>query len=310
LNRFTKVFLRTILWIVGGLITLILLLIFLIRLPSVQNYLVKEATHYLEQKIGTPVSIGYVNITFPKKIVLERVYFADQNRDTLIAGEKLKVDIDMFKIFQKTIKVQELDLEGITSTIKRDSSGNFNFDYILKAFTSEKKKESVPDTSSSLLFDIGKVNLDRVHFAYTDDMIGLSADVRLNHFDTKVKTFDLEKNMSFNLPKIIINGLIADVKQWSPSTPQTAIKVENLGIANANTSSLLPELATEVIQLTDILVKYNDSSAAIDTKFDIKNLNALVETIDLNKEVVKLKELDLNQSSSHVILSTFGKPVI
>lgn len=301
MNRFTRVFLRTILWIVGVLIALILLLVLLIRLPSVQNYLVNKVTHYLEQKIGTPVSIGYVNITFPKKIVLENVYFEDQHKDTLLAGEKLMVDIDMFKLLNSTVKVQEIDLEGITSSIKRDSLGKFNFDYILDAFPSSDKKTPPKKETTPLIFDIGTINLDRIHFTYTDQLISTSADVKLHHLDTKIKTFDLEKNMSFDLPNINIDGLTAIVKQWESTATDTSSST------NSSPSELLPNIATNTVKLKDILVKYEDAASAIDTKFDIKNLSAKIDKIDLNEEIVRIQELVLGQSDSYVVLNKITK---
>ena len=308
MNKFTRVLLRIFLWIFGSVIALVLLVIFLIRLPSVQNYIAGKVAHYLETKIGTPVNIGYVNITFPKKLVLENIYFEDQSQDTLLSGEKLMVDINMLKILKNTIEIQEIDLEGITAKITRSApDGSFNFDYILKAFTSEKESTpTAPDTASALLFNIDKVNFDRIRFAYKDDMIGTSADIWLNHFDTRIKTFDLKDNMTFDMPKINLEGLTAYVKQWAPSTESTKPSPEDFGItdSSANTTALLPNIGTELIKLKDIFVRYQDVSSAMDTKFDIKNLSANVDLIDLNKEVVRLRELMLDQSDSYV---TFGK---
>ncbi|NGM90819.1 hypothetical protein G5B35_26305, partial [Parapusillimonas sp. SGNA-6] len=71
-----------------------------------------KVTHYLETKIGTPVRIGYINIAFPKKLVLEDIYFEDQSRDTLLAGEKLSVDISMWRLLKNTVAIQEIDLTG------------------------------------------------------------------------------------------------------------------------------------------------------------------------------------------------------
>ena len=307
MNRFARVSLRIILWVFGSVIILLLLLIFLLRLPSVQNYVVGKVTNYLENKIGTPVEIGYINIAFPKKLVLENIYFEDQSRDTLLAGERLLVDINMWKLLDNTIKIQELDLDGITAKINRSApDGDFNFDYIIQAFASEEESTSTADTSSALIFDIDKVNLDRIHFVYHDDMIGTSADIFLGHFDTRIKTFDLTENMSFDLPNIRLEGLNASVKQWAPTTESTAPTAEDFGITDPSTetTSLLPDLATRTIKLKDIFIRYEDSSSAMDTQFDIKNLSANVTEIDLNKEVVRLKELMLDESDSFVI---FGK---
>jgi len=281
-------------------------LIFLIQLPNVQNYLVGKITNYLEQKIGTKVEIGYVNIAFPKKIVLENVYFEDQLKDTLIAGEKLKVDIDMFKLLSNTVKVQEIDLEGITAKINRDSAGVFNFDYILKTFVKENNKET-SNSSTPLIFEIGKVNLDKIRFAYSDEIIATSASIWLNHFETRVKTFDLEKNMSFDLPKITINGLTADIKQWAINESVQEGIVDNFNTNDTTISTLLPNLATENIDLSNIIVKYQEKTSGLDSKFDIKKLSADVNLIDLNQEIVKLKEIKLDQSDSYVIFNKTAK---
>jgi hypothetical protein len=237
--------------------------------------------------------------------VLENIYFEDQSRDTLLAGERLLVDINMLKLLKNTVKIQELDLEGITAKINRSApDGDFNFDYIVQAFSAEEESTADADTTSAMIFDIDKVKLDRIHFVYHDDMIGTSADVSLHHFDTRIKTFDLTENMSFDLPNIRIDGLRAYVKQWAPSTESDAPTAEDFGVtdAEAQTTSLLPDLSTRNIELKNIFVKYEDSSSAMDTQFDIQNLSAGVDEIDLNKEVVRLQELLLNGSESYVIL--------
>lgn len=89
LNRFTRIVLKTLLWIIGGIIGLFILIIFLLRLPTIQNYIAGKVTHYIEGKIGTPVRIGYINIDFPKKLVLENIYLEDQSKDTLVAGKSI-----------------------------------------------------------------------------------------------------------------------------------------------------------------------------------------------------------------------------
>lgn len=306
MNRFTRVFLRTILWIVGVFIAFVLLLVLLIRMPTVQNYIVGKVTNYLEQKIGTPVSIGYVNITFPKKIVLENVYFSDQSRDTLIAGERLMVDIDMFKLFKNTVKIQEIDLEGITSTIKRDSTGKFNFDYIVETFASPEQATTTTD-STQLIFDIGQVTLERIHVDYTDELISTSANIKLKHLDTKVKTFDLSKNMSFNLPNITIDGLSANIKQWEPLSSKEE-NYNTMATQDLPSNSLLPSLGTNTINLSNIFVKYQDEISKLDSKFDIKKLSAKVDTIDLNKENIRLKEIILDESDSYVVFNKNTAP--
>src|SRR5690606_29664938 len=177
-----------------------------------------------------------------------------------------------------------------------DSS--FNFDYIMQAFASEK--ESTPsdtDTASALLFNIEDVLFKRIHFVYNDEVIGTSADIRLQHFDTKVKKFDLTNNMAFAMPNVKIDGLSAIVKQWQPVSEAEAPSAEDFGITpEPEAASLLPDVAINNIDLKNIFVQYQDASSAMDTKFDIKQLTANIEELDLNKEVVRLKEVALDGS--------------
>ena len=162
MNRFTRIAFKTILWIIGVIIALVILIVFLIRIPSVQNYIAGKVTHYVEGKIGTPVKIGYINIDFPKKLVLQDIYLEDQSKDTLVAGQRIAVDINMLKLLKNTVEIQSIEAKGMTAKIRRtlpDSS--FNFDYIVKAFASEKESKPTADTTSALLFNLDKVNLDK-----------------------------------------------------------------------------------------------------------------------------------------------------
>lgn len=313
MNRFGKIALKTILWIIGSVIFLLLLIIFLIRIPAVQNFVVGKVTNYVEGKIGTPVNIGYINITFPKKLVLEDVYFEDQSQDTLLAGEKLLVDINMWKLLSNTVEIKELELKGLTAKINRTlPDSTFNFDYIVKAFVSEEQKPKEEESESTMKFDLDKVLFERIRFVYSDEVIGTSADINLNHFNTRIKKFDLSGDMAFDLPVITIDGLNAVVKQWAVMQEGDAPSAEDFGVTTASTeeSSLMPQLSTNTIDLRNIHIKYDDQSSGMDTRFDLKSLVAHIDHLDLNKEVVSLKELTLNASDSYVLFEKTTTPTV
>jgi len=142
LERFGRIALKTILWIIASLLFLVVLIVILIQVPAVQNFVKDKAVSFIQRKIHTPVKIGHLSLGLPKLIVLEDVYFEDQHKDTLIAGDKLKVDISLFKLLSHKVEVNEINLEGITSNITRGADSTFNFDYIMKAFAGEQKKPS------------------------------------------------------------------------------------------------------------------------------------------------------------------------
>jgi hypothetical protein len=75
-------------------------------------------------------------------------------------------------------------------------------------------------------FSVEEIKLDRIQFKYTDTKNNLYAN--LKHFETKIKTFDLNE-MSFEIPKAKINGLKLKLKQGlvqiSNATKVAAIKM-------------------------------------------------------------------------------------
>src|SRR5690606_21282745 len=96
---------------------------------------------------------------------------------------------------------------------KRTQDSVFNFDYIINAFVSEQEKEPKPeDTTSTMKFSIEKINLDRVKISFNDAISKNDLNFYVNHFDTRIKKFDLD-SMSFDVPKVVLNGLNVRLKQ-------------------------------------------------------------------------------------------------
>src|SRR4026208_947022 len=86
---------RVLLWIIASFIFLIILVLILIQTAPVQNFARKKIVSYLEHKLKTKVAIGKLDIKFPTALSLQGIYFESQDRDTLLYGGELKVDISM-----------------------------------------------------------------------------------------------------------------------------------------------------------------------------------------------------------------------
>ncbi len=84
---------------------------------------------YLENKLKTKVAIGKLDIKFPTALSLQNVYIEAQDKDTLLYGGELKVDISMLKLLKSDIEIQEIALNDITAKVKRlppDSTFQFS----------------------------------------------------------------------------------------------------------------------------------------------------------------------------------------
>ena len=104
-NKYYKKSIKILCWIILSIIGLFIFLVLVIQIPVVQNSIKNKAVSYLEGKIHTPVKIGKIEIGFPKKIILENVYFQSQIGDTLFSGEKIAINLSIFKLLDDEIEI-------------------------------------------------------------------------------------------------------------------------------------------------------------------------------------------------------------
>ena len=303
MNKYLTLTLKIVAWLMATLISLIILLFILIRIPSVQNYAVQKVVNYLENKIGTKVSLDYVSLDLPKLLVLEGIYFEDQKQDTLLAGETLKVDISLLKIFNNKIEINELDFRGITANIERSlPDSSFNFDYIINAFISDQVSNDT-DTSASMQFSIDKINLDRIKINYKDDVIGTNASVNLNHLNTRIKTFNLER-MLFEIPKINADGFVAAIKQWEVATLSDIPSTAALGIEEIANEEAPIDLKIGKLILKNIDIQYDDEIAELKAKVLFNSLDLEFNDLNLPEEVIDIRNVALDGTQAAI---SFGK---
>lgn len=300
---FLKKTLRILMWCVVSVVALLLLLIILIQVPSVQNFVKDKAINYLQGKIKTKVSLDHISIKFPKDVVLEGFYFEDQKKDTLLAGNRLEVDVDLFKLVSSELEINSVSLENVKANISRNKQGVFNFDYIIKAFESKEPKVEDPN-AKPFKISVVKVNLDQVKFNFKDDFAKNDIRVNLTHFDTKFKKFDLDQ-MDFNIPTINLNGLKVVLDQ------DVVEKIAEVSVKTVDTISKRPDfkLALDKITLSKIDILYDNKDSKLNSGIRLGNLNLAVNEIDLNKQFLDFDTFEVKNLSGNLRLGAKDKQI-
>src|SRR4030095_5852801 len=202
--------------LVIGILLFIVLVFILIQTPPVQNFARKKIQSYLEKKLDTKVSIGKLYIGLPDIISLQNVYIEDRSKDTLLAGSKLKVNIDLFRLLSNVVEINELQLEGITAKIKRElPDTTYNFQFIVDAFTPAERKPVNTNDSSVMQVDISSILFNKVHLIDKHVVSGSDMYIDIIHFTTKIDKFDPYKFV-FSVPDIRLSGVKARVYQSKP----------------------------------------------------------------------------------------------
>jgi len=301
--HFLKKTLRILLWCVVTIIALLLLLIVLIQVPSIQNYVKDKAITYLHNKIKTKVSLDHISIKFPKDVVLEGFYFEDQKKDTLLAGKRLEVDVDLFKLVSSELEINSVSLENVTANISRNKAGVFNFDYIVKAFESKEPKVEDPD-AKPFKISVVKVNLDNVKFNFKDDFSKNDVKVNLTHFDTKFREFDLDK-MNFDIPNIKLDGLKLVLDQ------DAVEKIAEVSVETVDTISKRKDFNLKLgkISLSKIDIAYDNKDSKLDSGIKLGNLDLSVNKIDLNNQLLDFDTFELKNLKGNLRLGTKDKQI-
>ena len=144
----------------------------------VQTFLTRGLVKKLSERIDTNISVGKVNIALFKTVVLKDILIEDQKNDTLFYTETIYAAIDSIRFRKKLIALNRLSFRNSHINIERDSSNNFNFQFILDSLKTPRKQPGewnylvdrfIFNKSDILYFDRFKngdqtLNIDDVNF--------------------------------------------------------------------------------------------------------------------------------------------------
>ena len=294
LRRMGRIFIK----ILIGILAFFIVIILLIQAPPVQNFARKKIVAFLENKLKTRVEIGKINIGIPNKILLENIYIEDRQKDTLLSGERISADINMFKLISSNVVISELEVRNVTAKIKRILPDTvYNFQFIVDAFAPKNPTAANPADTAAFQMDLDEITLDKIRLVYNDAVSGSDMDIWLEHFDTDVKTFDLNKQV-YSVPVSNINGLRARIYQRKPLVQPQPLS-QDMAEAAQPTAFVFD---FDEFNLKDISLDYRNDVSAFYTDLNLGSLIVTAENVDFKNQVITLDELQLNKTSAVIRL--------
>ncbi|MDL2302887.1 translocation/assembly module TamB [Dysgonomonas sp. OttesenSCG-928-D17] len=282
-KSFAKKLFRILIYIVLGIIGLNVLLYALLSIPSVQQKAADFAIDELKKMLKTEVSVDEVRLSLFNHATLKGIYIEDQAKDTLLYANSLDVSLSPWEL----LKSSKLAITGITvddfliNVTLKDSISDFNFQFIIDAFSSSDTTE-VDTTKSSLVIVIEDVSLNRgrlnydvlsdtitpgifnaSHIALYDVNANLDLnsidtdklDIALNNLRAKEKTGieikDLKGHLYSERDQMWVEGLtltlpqshlITNKARYNLATNQFEVGTEDTEIAPEDLIAFMPEL--------------------------------------------------------------------
>ncbi|HEV7621764.1 MAG TPA: hypothetical protein VGO09_08530, partial [Flavisolibacter sp.] len=287
LKKTGRIVLKTILFI----ILFILLIFFLIFTPPVQRFLTSKVQNYLENKLHTKVQIGSISFGLSGKINLENIYIQDQTRDTLISGGAIKAHLNLFKLFSHEVDVKDLELQNITTKIKRIlPDTTFNFQFIVDAFTG---KSTTPDTTASapMKMDISDIALDNVNITYNDVITGNNLFAHVGSLSASIDSLDAATPKLY-MPSLIVRNVQARIKQSKPLVEPKPLAADMAVALKPNPTKFF----IGTVDLNKIAIQYDNDVSAMYTLANIGRLKVNGKNFDLQNNKISLDQIALINS--------------
>ena len=294
--NFRKI-LRVLGWFLAILIALISIFLIAIQTDYVQNIARTEIVAFLNKKLNTKVEVRGLSIDFPKKIVLEGVYIQDMTKDTLIYGDVIKVDVDMYCLLYNELNMNEIQFQGVTAKVKRNAIDTlFNFQFIIDAFASKDVK-NIEKNSTPMAISLDNLIVKNSKFVFYDVVTGNDVDIYLGSSDIQMSIFD-PKNLIFDIPNVNIDGLKGKINQIKPI--DLVVKEDE----SKNIAEQFLRLSNEHTSLKNIDLSYNNEISGLDTRFIVQNVDIYPKNIDLENSLINIENIDIESLNARVALNS------
>lgn len=278
-----KRLLKISLYVVLALIGLNLLLYILLSIPEIQQKAADFAVGELKRTLKTEVKIDELRLSLFNRATLKGVYVEDQVKDTLLYAKSLEATLSPWEL----VKSKKLAITGITldnfliNVNKKDSVSDFNFQFIIDAFSSEDTTKT--DTTKSALVIViedvnltnGRLNYDILsdtitpgvfnasHIALQDftaniDLTSIDPDrfdISLNKLSVRetsgIEIRNLEGHLFSEGPQLWVEGLaltlpeshlITNKVRYNPSSDEFEINTNDTRISPKDLVAFLPNL--------------------------------------------------------------------
>lgn len=269
------------------LVFLILVLYGFLHLPSVQTWLVKQATVRLSKKLGTKVSIERVDFAFFNKLEFDNLLIEDQSKDTLLFAGAAKVNVNDWFFRKDTVILKYIGLsDGLINLKRKDSIWNYKF--LTDYFSGGSKKNG-----NELNFDFKRIALKNIRFNNIDQWRGEDIMFSIKKMEAEINLSDILKK------KISIESLDFDRPQFSlleydgnrPRIPDS-LKIHPQKNTDINDWDIsIKKLTIKDGEYKENEDKYQNAVAGHfdELHFNFSTVNAELQNIRLNKDTLLAK---------------------
>ncbi len=260
---------------------------------------------YLQEKIKTKFIIGSIDYSFPKSVEIGNIYIEDLQNDTLLYGERITVDVDMFNLLWSEVYIRKVELKNIKANISRTANDStFNFQFLIDAFAT---KEVNTDTTTTKII-LKQLTLNGFSLNFIDKYAGNIFSTTIKKLDITVDTFKPDK-LLFAINKFRVDGINFSMQSYVTTHSSIFTKEDS---SNNNL-----QFTVNKFELTNTNFQFDDNQSPRQKEgFDAlhinaKNIQANAKNIfySANSTTAIINQFAFNEQSGFVVDTTHAKIV-
>ena len=176
--------------IFGGLLALILVALvgawLYVNSSAGQQRLLHFATNMLQEKLETRVKIDSVSVNLSRMDVnLWGVDVEDKQQRKMLQTEHLAAKLDLKDLLANKLEISSVKLKGIKARVYQPKDSAANYQFVIDAFKTDKKKETKPKTKHKLALDLKKLEIKDLAALYNNHK--QTTSIRLAEMQAVVK---------------------------------------------------------------------------------------------------------------------------
>lgn len=195
-----------------GILVLLIILLLSIHTAVVKRFVRDKVQNYLSSKTHTEVRITAINYRLPKWVELDGVFMRDKAGDTLLYGNKVRVDVAMFKLISGKIEISRIEMDKVLANVYRGPDDSiYNFQFIIDAFAGKPSAQPEPKKESRVSLSLDEVELTGCAFRWKDRYGGMLVETTIGNFKAQFDSINLYTTTAL-VNKFSINDMRFDMQ--------------------------------------------------------------------------------------------------
>lgn len=191
------------------LLLLNIVILLCLKVPKIQEGIVKEVTKSLSEKTNSTITIDEFQLDLFDGVYVSGLYIEDLQKDTLAYINRLNVNYSLKNIYNEALTLKRVAIEDFTIKLSTpDDSSDYNFQFLIDAFAST---EEVSDTTSTqfklIVEEISLIN----GFFHHNILNQEETPWVFNPSHLRVDSINLQTNLRMELP----SAITADIQNLS-----------------------------------------------------------------------------------------------